>query len=62
MRKDAPACEMLFAKYNKDIESLQEQYRIRFQDFHVMQTRIDLSVDCLNAAVIEQPGEMPLEL
>ncbi|XP_057203176.1 general transcription factor II-I repeat domain-containing protein 2B-like [Triplophysa rosa] len=62
MRKDTPECEMFFAKYKKDIESLQEQFRIRFQDFHAMQHRIDLFADPLNAAVSEQPGEMQLEL
>lgn len=62
MRKDAPESESFFAKYKKEIESLQEQFKIRFQDFHDMQPRIDLFADPLSAAVSEQPGEMQLEL
>lgn len=61
MRKDAPECEMFFAKYRR-IESLQEQFKIRFHSLHIMQPRIDLFTDPLNAAISEQPGEMQLEL
>uniref|UniRef100_A0A673JU36 HAT C-terminal dimerisation domain-containing protein n=1 Tax=Sinocyclocheilus rhinocerous TaxID=307959 RepID=A0A673JU36_9TELE len=54
--------KIFFAKYRKVIESFQEQFKIRFQDFHDMQPCIDLVEVPLSTAVSEQPGEMQLEL
>lgn len=62
MRKDAPECEKTFLKYRADIETLQQQFKNRFQDFYAMQPRIALFTDPLSAAVSEQPPELQLEL
>lgn len=61
MSKDAFECEKFFANHRKEIKSLQEQFKIVFQDFHIMQPSIDLFADSLTVAVSEQPGEMQLE-
>ncbi|KAF3844492.1 hypothetical protein F7725_007655 [Dissostichus mawsoni] len=42
MRKDAPECEKTLPKYRADTETLQQQFKKRFQDFHTMQPRIEL--------------------
>ncbi|KAK1876022.1 General transcription factor II-I repeat domain containing protein 2A [Dissostichus eleginoides] len=62
MRKDAPECEKTLPKYRADIETLQQQFKKRFQDFHTMQPRIELFTNPLSAAIIEQPPELQLEM
>lgn len=62
MQENVPQCEKLLHKYAADIERLQEQFKLRFQDFHAMQPRIMLFMDPLCAAVNEQPPELQLEL
>ncbi|KAF3859012.1 hypothetical protein F7725_021411 [Dissostichus mawsoni] len=62
MRKDAPECEKTLPKYRADIETLQQQFKKRFQDFHTMQPRIELFTNPLSAAIIEQPPELQLEI
>uniref|UniRef100_A0A3Q3JYZ9 DUF4371 domain-containing protein n=1 Tax=Monopterus albus TaxID=43700 RepID=A0A3Q3JYZ9_MONAL len=48
-------CEELLHKYKADIKKLQNEFKHRFQDFHMMQPRIA-------DAVSEQPSELQLEL
>lgn len=62
MRKDVPKCEKAFLKYRADIQTLQQQLKDCFQDFHTMQPRIALFMDPLSATVSEQPPELQLEL
>ncbi|KAK1893986.1 General transcription factor II-I repeat domain containing protein 2A [Dissostichus eleginoides] len=62
MRKDAPECEKTLPKYRADIETLQQQFKKRFQDFHTMQPRIELFTNPLSAAIIEQPPKLQLEM
>ncbi|KAK7134501.1 hypothetical protein R3I93_017809 [Phoxinus phoxinus] len=62
MRRDVPECENIFHKYRADIETLQQQFKCRFHDFHAMQPRIALFTDPLSATVSEQPSELQLEL
>ena len=62
MRTDAAECEDMFKKYRSDIETLQQQFNDRFQDFHGMQSRIALFAAPLTAKVIEQPPALQLEL
>ncbi|XP_041828455.1 general transcription factor II-I repeat domain-containing protein 2A-like [Melanotaenia boesemani] len=62
MRRDVPECNKTFHKYRADIETLQEQFKNRFQDFYAMQPQIALFTDPLSATVSEQPPELQLEL
>lgn len=62
MRKDAPECKEIFKKYRSDIETLQQQFNDRFQDFHGMQSRIALFAAPLTANVSDQPPPLQLEL
>lgn len=55
--KMLPNARSFLPSREKKLKSLQEHFKIRFQDFHVMQprTRTDLVADPLTVAVSEQP-------
>ncbi|XP_078140529.1 general transcription factor II-I repeat domain-containing protein 2B-like [Centroberyx gerrardi] len=62
LRKDIPECETTMHRYREAIETLQDQFNDRFQDFHDMRGTIQLFTDPLSAVVNDQPPKLQMEL
>lgn len=55
LRRDAQRCPLYFLKYRANTETLQQQFKDRFQDFYAIHRWIALFTDPLSAVVSATP-------